>query len=85
MSLISGTRSLCVWICFCCSRTFGVFFARELPVDSDSVAVHCPVPCPCLPLQLSDRWDSVPPQTLAEEQADLDLRLVQPAAAFCGQ
>src|ERR1019366_4759060 len=58
--------------------------ARELPVDGDTVAVHFPVPCSCLSLQLSERRDSPPAQALTGEQADLDLRLVQPAAVVRG-
>jgi hypothetical protein len=37
-----------------------------------------------LHLQLSERWDSSPAQALTGEQADLDLRLVQPTAVFGG-
>src|ERR1039458_10450655 len=54
------------------------WLARELPVDGDTVSVHFPVPCPCFPLELSERRDSPLAQALTGEQADLDLRLVQP-------
>lgn len=56
--------------------------ARELPVDSDVVAVHLPVPSFALPPQMAQRWNAALAQALSAEQTDLDLDLVQPASVF---
>ena len=50
--------------------------ADKLPVDGDTVAIHLAVPHLGFPPQVSERRDSALAQTLAAEQADLDLRLV---------
>lgn len=58
------------------------FCACEPPVDGDAVAVHLAVPGLGFPSKLAERRDSASAQTLAAEQADLDLRLVEPASVF---
>ena len=58
-------------------------FPSELPPDGDSVAICGSIPCFGLAAQRGDVPDPPPSQTLATEQADLKLSLVQPASV-CG-
>jgi hypothetical protein len=56
--------------------------AVESPVDFHPAAIGAPVPCPGFSGQTGQVCDPALPQTLAGEQTDLDLRLVQPAAVL---
>ena len=56
------------------------FCACELPVDQDAMTVHVFIPCVGFALEMVQGGDSAVSQTLATEQADLDLGLVQPAS-----
>src|SRR5271157_243812 len=58
------------------------FSAGKPPVDGDPVAVHSPVPGSGFRSQIAKRGDSALAQALPGEQADLNLRLVQPTAVF---
>jgi hypothetical protein len=53
--------------------------AGELSGDARPVRIGCWVPGPGMPSQLSGGGDSAPTQAPAAEQADIDLRLIQPS------
>src|ERR1035437_8605516 len=54
--------------------------AIEFPVDPDMMAIHAAVPCARLFAKGSNSPDPALAQALPGEQADLDLRLIQPTA-----
>ncbi|HEY5176742.1 MAG TPA: hypothetical protein VII95_21130, partial [Terriglobales bacterium] len=52
--------------------------AIEFPVDPDMMAIHAAVPCARLFAKGANSPDPALAQALPGEQADLDLRLIQP-------
>ena len=54
--------------------------AVEPPVNRDAIAVHAAVPCFRLPAPQFERGDPATSQTLAREEPDFDLGLVEPTA-----
>jgi hypothetical protein len=55
-------------------------FAVKSPVDSDLLAIHPAIPGARFPLQRLQIGYTSFAETLAGQQADLDLRLIQPAS-----
>jgi len=56
----------------------------ELPVDLDLIAVHTAVPGATLTAKCLEVWKSPIAEALPREQANLDLRLVEPTGVFWG-
>ncbi len=69
-------------VCFFAAELLACLCACGPPVDGDAVAVHLAVPGIGFPSKVAEGRDSALAQTLAAEQADLDLRLVEPASVF---
>ncbi len=57
---------------------------REAPVDLRPLLVGLAVPSLGFPLQFSQIWNPARAQTLPREQAEFDLRLIEPASVLRG-
>ena len=59
-------------------------FAIEFPGDLDAIAVHPAIPGATLTAKRLEVWDSPITETLPREEADFDLRLIEPTSMCWG-